>query len=253
MASATGNVSVSIDKLAPSEPSLCIPFVFGNITWKRVKETIEDVGLGEVERVDMVRGKTITTKDGRTFKGAQAYIHFKKWGTNEEARSARELVLRGEMFELTYEEPWFWKIGMSHAKKPDRRTRKKTTQKSKTRPSLRVRTPATPAPLRTETTVHDLKQCVDDMRRELEELRAFKERTTTGGAITPYYAPTTPTGTPPFTPPYLTRQTGADECPGAPFRGGRPDNVGTGCVSGGSPRHLADEAEEELSGGAAAC
>ena len=108
MASATVNVSVSIDKLAPSEPSLCIPFVFGNITWKRVKETIEDVGLGDVERVDMVRGKSITTKDGRTIKGSQAYIHFKKWGTSDDARSARELVLSGEMFELTYDEPWFW-------------------------------------------------------------------------------------------------------------------------------------------------
>ena len=235
MASSTGNVSVSVDKLAPSEPSLCIPFVFGNITWKRVKETIEDVGLGEVERVDMVRGKTITTKDGRIFKGSQAYIHFKSWGTCEEARSARELVLGGEMFELTYEEPWFWKIGMSHAKKPDRRSHKKTTQKPKTRPSLRVRTPATPVVLRTDTTVHDLKQCVDDMRRELDELRAYKAQTYTGGAVTPHYVPSPTGGTPTFSPPRLNRLCGACH------------------ISGGSPRHLADEAEEELSGGAAAC
>ena len=81
------------------------------------------------------------------------------------------------------------------------------------------------------------------MRRELEELRAFKAAQEAGGSTTPCYAPsspvwapTSPSGTPTFPPPAsLDRQTGADS------------------YEMETPSHLAQEAEEELSGGAAAC
>lgn len=239
MASSAKTVSVSVDKLAPSEPSLCIPFVFGNITRKRVIDALNDVGLGLIERVDMVRR---TNKKGD--KGFMVYIHFKKWGTNENACAARELVLSGEMFQLTYDEPWFWKIGMSHAKKPERRMKKKASvnfsKKSGGAPSLSIRTPKGPS--KKDIELARIKNEKELMRRELEELRAFKAAQAAGGSTTPCYvptspvwAPTSPSGTPTFPPPLsLSRQTGAD----SPM---------------GTPDHLAREAEEELSGGAAAC
>ena len=241
MASSAKTVSVSVDKLAPSEPSLCIPFVFGNITRKRVIDALNDVGLGEIERIDMVRR---ANKKGD--KGFMVYIHFKRWGTNENACAAREMVLSGEMFQVTYDDPWFWKIGMSHAKKPERRAPKKKasvsfTKKSGTGPKLSIRTPKS-GPTKKDIELARIKNEKEMMRRELEELRAFKASQATGGATTPYYcpsspvfAPTSPGGTPTFCPPELSRQTGADS-----FTLGTPD-------------HLAREAEEEISGGAAAC
>ena len=239
MASSAKTVSVSVDKLAPSEPSLCIPFVFGNITRKRVIDALNDVGLGEIERVDMVRR---ANKKGD--KGFMVYIHFKRWGTNENACAAREMVLSGEMFQITYDEPWFWKIGMSHAKKPERRTKKKASvsfsKKSGAAPKLSIRTPKGPS--KKDIELARIKNEKELMRRELEELRAFKAAQEAGGSTTPCYAPsspvwgpTSPGGTPTFAPPELSRQTGADS------------------YEMETPSHLAKEAEEELSGGAAAC
>ena len=105
---------------------------------------------------------------------------------------------------------------------------------------LSIRTPKGPS--KKDIELARIKNEKELMRRELEELRAFKAAQEAGGSTTPCYvptspawAPTSPSGTPTFPPPFaLSRQTGAD----TPMA---------------TPDHLAREAEEELSGGAAAC
>ena len=214
MASPAKSVSVSVDKLSPSEPSLCIPFVFGNITRKRVIDALKDVGLGVIDRVDMVRR---TNKKGDN--GFMVYIHFKKWGTSEEACAAREMVLGGEMFQLTYDDPWFWKIGMSHAKKP-----KRPTFTHKKRSSAVLKTSYSASPTKKVSTsetnalseLAKLRIIVEEQRRELVALRTLYA----DQPPTPIYHPETPVGSPPalteMQPPPLTRhcarQTEIDEC-----------------------------------------
>ena len=119
-----------------SYPSLYIPRVFANISEERVRDTIEDVGLGEVDRVDMV---PIKVASGKKFN--RVYVHFKRWSKSEEAQSAREVVLSGDMFEVTYEDPWFWKIGMSNLKKPEHRGKAGAKKEKSERPNLSIRTP----------------------------------------------------------------------------------------------------------------
>ena len=102
-------------------PSICIPFVFSNITWQRVKGIFEELELGEVERVDLVRK---TAKDGKPCK--RAFIHFTKWGTSADATKFRTDILQGKQVKVVYDEPWFWLCSKSNVPRPERRQRKHT-------------------------------------------------------------------------------------------------------------------------------
>ena len=68
-----------------TNPSICVPRVFPNITWKRVKEVFEELGLGEVERVDMVNK---TNDKGEKFK--------RVFGTSSVGTRTRQQVREGK-------------------------------------------------------------------------------------------------------------------------------------------------------------
>ena len=93
--------------------SLCIPRVFNNISWKRIKGHIIDANLGFVERVDVV------PVAGKNFK--RAFVHFApgKWNMRDAtARQALKALQEGNKIKLTYEDPWFWLVGISGAARP---------------------------------------------------------------------------------------------------------------------------------------
>lgn len=106
--------SLDLSQFPVNEPSLCIPWVYSNITKERVLETIEAIGLGDIERIDMVK------RDGRDGKAdhQRVFIHFKKWYSNDTADHARRLLLDEKNIKVVYDEPWFWKIWASKSKKP---------------------------------------------------------------------------------------------------------------------------------------
>jgi hypothetical protein len=93
-----------------SSPSLCIPRVFANITEKRVAFVIRDVGLGEIDHIDMVPK---TAEDGTKFQ--RVFIHFKRWNKSDAAQRARERVLSGKEIKIVYDDPWFWKLSANRA------------------------------------------------------------------------------------------------------------------------------------------
>ena len=105
--------------------SLCIPRVFNNINWRRIKETFISLGWGFVERIDVVpMGQ---------FK--RAFVHFApgRWNTsNHEARNALSALTTGDEVKIVYDDPWFWKIGISHAKRPAE------APKPKPRPTVKI-------------------------------------------------------------------------------------------------------------------
>lgn len=111
-------ISVDLATLPTSYPSLCIPRVFSNITWQRVKEVFADLGLGDIERVDMVRKEN---DKGEKFQ--RVFVHFRSWNTSDDAQAVREKVLSGDMIQIVYDDPWFWKVGMSKIAKPERDNR----------------------------------------------------------------------------------------------------------------------------------
>jgi hypothetical protein len=93
-----------------SLPSLCIPRVFANITEARVAFVIRDVGLGEIDHIDMVPK---VSEDGTKFQ--RVFIHFKKWSASETAQRARERVLSGKEIKIVYDDPWFWKLSANRS------------------------------------------------------------------------------------------------------------------------------------------
>ena len=95
--------------------SICIPRVFANIRWKRVKAVFDQLQLGEIDRVDMVQR---TGDDGTSFQ--RCFIHFKTWADTENARAVREqLDAEGGEIKIVYDEPWFWKCFKSRVARPE--------------------------------------------------------------------------------------------------------------------------------------
>jgi hypothetical protein len=91
--------------LPASIPSLCIPRVYSNIDERRIRKTFDDLNLGIIERVDIVRK---TTEKGE--KCNRVFIHFSRWFNSRNADTARERLLNGQDIKVIYDDPWFWKV-----------------------------------------------------------------------------------------------------------------------------------------------
>jgi len=111
--------------------SLCIPRVFNNIGWRRIKQTFIDLRWGFVERVDVC--------PMGSFK--RAFVHFAPGRWNIQDRTASDALAAlcaGDEVKIVYDEPWFWKIGISRAAKPDE------APKPKSRPVVQISAVSTP-------------------------------------------------------------------------------------------------------------
>jgi len=95
-----------------SEPSLCIPWVFTNISQDKIRKTIEDLNIGKIRRID-----TITKLNSLGEKSKRIFIHFKEWYKNDNAVKARERLLEGKEIKIIYDEPWFWKVSANRSNK----------------------------------------------------------------------------------------------------------------------------------------
>lgn len=191
---AQSTVSVPISSLPKSAPSICIPRVFPNITWQRVKGIFEELGLGTVDRVDMVNK---TNDKGQKFK--RVFVHFKQWNSDETAQQVREKLLGGDQVKIVYDEPWFWKIAMSTAPRPE--FEKKTTRTHKASGGKRERKAPRVMDVTSKTTqsvdaVKSAKSEIEELRRQIaeqkKEMEALKAATSTTGSHTPAYSPCTP-------------------------------------------------------------
>lgn len=97
-----------------AEFSICIPRVFANIRWKRVKSVFEQLGLGEIDRVDLV---SRTNDEGDNFQ--RCFVHFKSWADTQNAQAVREELEKGGNIKVIYDDPWFWKCYKSRVQKPE--------------------------------------------------------------------------------------------------------------------------------------
>ena len=110
-----------------SEPSICIPRVFSSVTWRNVKETLEELlGKGCIERVDVIPK---TTEEGEAFN--RVFIHFRQWPKTEQAQDMRQQLIDGGFVKIVYDDPWYWKCSKSRVPKPVR-------EKPRTAPYLQL-------------------------------------------------------------------------------------------------------------------
>ena len=121
--SSTSSLPVDTSPLRASEPSICIPRVFKNITEARVRTILTKLDLGDIERVDMVQR---TNEKGEEFQ--RVFIHFKEWFSenvngdeNTRAIEVRQRLLNGIEVKVVYDEPWFWKLSASKVPRPEDR------------------------------------------------------------------------------------------------------------------------------------
>ena len=92
--------------------SLCIPRMFNNIGFRRVKGVFIKQNWGFVERVDVIH-----YGDHK-----KAFVHFRpnSWNWTKRNQQILEQLQRGEQIHLRYEsgKPWFWHVGISYTEKP---------------------------------------------------------------------------------------------------------------------------------------
>lgn len=101
-------------KVKPQDPSICIPRVFMSTTRKDIYDTVEKLGLGAVDRIDLV---SKVNDRGEPYN--KVFIHFKVWNTKDEtAIATRAKLLKGEEIKIVYRDPWFWKCTASRVEKP---------------------------------------------------------------------------------------------------------------------------------------
>lgn len=91
-------------------PSICIPRVFPNIDERRIRRVFDELNMGEIDRVDIVRKQT---EKGENFN--RVFVHFKRWASGGNADVARERLLNGKEIKIVYDDPWFWKVSASRA------------------------------------------------------------------------------------------------------------------------------------------
>lgn len=114
--------------------SICIPRIFNNIGWRRVKQVMISCDWGYVERVDII------PQNGYK----RAFIHFaaNRWNTrNPRAMEVLKALKAGDEVKIVYDDPWYWKIGLSRSAKPAE------APKPKARPQVEIanKVPPTPA------------------------------------------------------------------------------------------------------------
>ena len=97
--------------------SLCIPRVFANISWYRIKQVFIALNWGFVERVDVI-------PSGGT---KRAFVHFAPGKFT--ATKVLEALCEGKQVKIVYDEPWFWQISLSRSAKPDEAPERKQKPK----------------------------------------------------------------------------------------------------------------------------
>ena len=99
---------IDLRYLSESQPSLCIPRVFNNVTEPRIRRVFDEIGLGKISGIDIKERKN---EKGEAFK--RVFIHFEKWYWNEDAQAARRKLISGKEIKIVYDNPWFWKVSAS--------------------------------------------------------------------------------------------------------------------------------------------
>ena len=121
--------------------SLCIPRVFMNIGWKRIKQAFIDADLGHIQRVDVMKMKN---KDFKI-----AFVHFtpKRWNMRDsEARQALKVLQSGKPIRILYDEPYYWEVSISKLARPADAPHPKMSSKRKIKLDLSETKPTSRSP-----------------------------------------------------------------------------------------------------------
>jgi len=123
MSSTTKSTSLTVAQVAAMSGdaskgvSLCIPRVFANISWYRIKQVFIALNWGYVERVDVI-------PSGGT---KRAFVHFAPGRFT--ATKVLEALSAGKQVKIVYDEPWYWQVSLSRSPKPEQAPERKQRPK----------------------------------------------------------------------------------------------------------------------------
>jgi hypothetical protein len=146
--------------------SICIPRVFNNIGWRRIKRIFIDLHWGFVDRVDVI--------PLGNFK--RAFVHFApgKWNMRDHAE-VLTLLLAGEEVKIVYDEPWFWKLSISRSPKPTESPTPHARARVYGRKKVIDISPAKPENTSVKLLPDLLKICLDAYKLKPVEILNYKE------------------------------------------------------------------------------
>lgn len=94
-------------------PVLCIPRIDSKIKYSHIKDVINELDLGEIDRLDIIK-----TVNHRNAISNRVFIHFKNWNSNENADAAKIRLENNQDIKVIYGEPHeIWKI-FAYKKQP---------------------------------------------------------------------------------------------------------------------------------------
>ena len=96
----------------PSNPSICVPFIFSNISRSHIRRVFEELELGKIACIDLHLAA----------KCQRAFIYFDSWHTTERVNDIKARLLDGKELEVIYKDPWYWKCYLNHGQRRSKNT-----------------------------------------------------------------------------------------------------------------------------------
>jgi hypothetical protein len=101
------NSHIDFNLLPKNIPSLCIPRVFPNISEARIRKTFEDIFIGRIEKIDIIKGDKFN----------RVFVHL-IWNNTSDALYVRNQVMTGKDVKVVYDKQWYWMISASRNQSP---------------------------------------------------------------------------------------------------------------------------------------
>lgn len=109
---------ITMASLNMNEPSICIPWVYTNISEQQIAQVFEDLGFGDIEKID-IKGKHDKTGNAPT--SNKVFVHL-RWNDDEQTTRVRANLTAGQKVKIVYDDPWYWMISASTSVRPEHYT-----------------------------------------------------------------------------------------------------------------------------------
>ncbi len=93
-----------------SNPSICVPFIFSNISRSHIRQVFEELELGKIACIDLHLAA----------KCQRAFIYFDSWNTTERVNDIKARLVDGKEIKIIYKDPWYWKCYLNHGRRPSK-------------------------------------------------------------------------------------------------------------------------------------
>ena len=103
-----------------TEPSICIPRVPMSFSDGLVIEIIKELGLGDIEKVDLINKTDRNDNDYM-----MVFVHMKSWNLEGSGGETRDQLMNNEKIKIVYDDPHYLFLSKSYTARPGSNDRKR--------------------------------------------------------------------------------------------------------------------------------